>query len=82
MLSAATLSFFLALGSSLVAAGPLSNRANITVGRGCGTNPTPEFMAQAEAHFSKNKVNSDAGAAVASIPVYCTLDSLAFLSPW
>ena len=81
MLWATGLSLFLGLGSSLAAATPLFSRANTTGPvRVCGTNPTQQFMDQAEAHFAKNKVASVAGAAVASIPIYCTPYSLVFLS--
>ena len=81
MLLATSLSLFLGLGSSLVAATPLFSRANSTGPvRVCGTNPTQQFIDQAEAHFAKNKVASAAGAAVASIPIYCTPYSLDFLS--
>ena len=81
MLLAASLSLFLGLGSSLVAASPLSNRANTTLVRGCATHPSKEFIDQAEAHFAKNKVWAKADA-IAAIPVYCTLVFLGFLSPW
>jgi len=81
MLLATCLSLFLGLGSSLAAATPLFGRANSTgTVRVCGTNPTQQFTDQAEAHFAKNKVASVAGATVASIPIYCTLHSLVFLS--
>ena len=75
MLFTAALSLFLSLGSSLVAASPISSGVNATaLVRACGTTPSDQFVAQAEAHFAKHKVSlkSDA-AAVASIPVYCTL---------
>jgi len=77
MLFAAALSLFLSLGSSLVAASPISSGVNATaLIRACGTVPSKEFVDQAEAHFAKHKVEakSDAGIAVASIPVYCALD--------
>ena len=83
MLLATSLSLFLGLGSSLVAATPLFSRANSTGPvRVCGTNPTQQFMDQAEAHFAKNKVVSVAGAAVASIPIYCTVYFLVVPSSW
>jgi len=72
--AAALLSFALGLGSSLVAASPISSGFNSTgLLRQCGTNPSLEEVIQAEAHFAKNKVvtNSGPGTAVASIPVYC-----------
>ena len=82
MLFTATLSLFLSLGSALVAASPISNGVNATaLVRACGSVPSKEFVDQAEAHFAKHKVEAkaDAGIAVASIPVYCTLDLASFL---
>jgi hypothetical protein len=83
MLFTAAFSFFLSLGSSFVIASPIYNAgANATaLLRTCGSNPSEDFITKAEAHFAKNKVIVDAtaGAAVASVPVYCTSG---FLSPW
>lgn len=75
MLFTAALSLFIGLGSSLVAASPISSGFNTTaLLRGCGTTPSAQFVSQAEAHFAKNKVavDSEVWIAVASIPVYCT----------
>ena len=77
MLFAAALSLFLGLGTSLVAASPISGGVNATaLVRACGSVPSQEFIDQAEAHFAKNKVatKSEVGVAVASIPVYCEPD--------
>ena len=74
MLFTAALSLFLSLGSSLVAASPISSGANVTaLVRACGSVPSEEFVDQAEAHFTKHKVatKSKVGIAIASIPVYC-----------
>ena len=79
MLFTAALSLFLTLGSSLVAASPTSSGANATaLIRACGTTPSDDFVSQAEAHFAEHKVaaKSDAGLAVASIPVYCAFTFL------
>jgi len=78
MLFTAALSLFLSLGSSLVAASPISSGVNATaLVRACGSVPSKEFVDQAEAHFAKHKVEtkSEVGIAVASIPVYCEPDS-------
>ena len=77
MLFKAALSSLLGLGASLVAASPVSNGVNATaLIRACGSVPSKEFVDQAEAHFAQHKVatKSEAGIAVASIPVYCALD--------
>lgn len=82
MLFTAALSLFLSLGSSFVVASPIYHGANATaLVRRCGSNPSEDFITKAEAHFAKNKVLVDAvaGAAIASIPVYCTLDLFSFL---
>ncbi|KAF9647709.1 metalloprotease [Thelephora ganbajun] len=64
----------LSLGSSLVAASPVSSWSNTTahLTRACGTTPSEQFISQAEAHFAENKVvvDSEVGIAIASIPVY------------
>ena len=76
MFFAAALSLLLSLGSALVSASPISSGANATaLVRACGSVPSKEFVDQAEAHFAQHKVatKSEAGVAVASIPVYCTL---------
>ena len=78
MLFTATLSLLLTLGSSLVAASPISSGVNATTyHRACGTTPSDEFVIQAEDHFAKHKVTAkpDVNIAVASIPVYCALHS-------
>lgn len=68
-----TLSLFLSLGSSLVAGFPIYRGFNSTRPvRTCGTAATPEFVAQAEAHFAENRVFVVAEANLAPIPVYCT----------
>ncbi|KAF9647707.1 zincin [Thelephora ganbajun] len=74
MLFTAALSLVLSLGSSLVAASPVSSWLNTTtyLTRACGTTPSEEFISQAEAHFAENMVVVDPEARidVASIPVY------------
>ena len=87
MLFKAALSLLLSLGSSLVAASPISGGVNATaLIRACGSVPSKEFVDQAEAHFAKHKVTtkSEVGIAVASIPVYCAPDlaSLWFRRGW
>ena len=81
MLFIAALSLFLGLGSSLVAASPVSSGFNATVRRRelCGTTPSQEFIAQAESHFVENRVMVDADTEL-SIPVHCTLGSCFVLS--
>jgi len=81
MLFTAAFSLFVSLGSSLVVASPIYSVQNTTLLRGCGTTPSQEFVAEAEAHFAKNRVTadpSDAQVAVASIPVYCMLDVFSY----
>ena len=81
MLFTAALFLFLNLGSSLVAASPIYSGVNATsLRRKCGTTPSDEFIARAEAHFAEHKVSlKQNGAAIASIPVYCTLHSFSLL---
>ena len=77
MLFTAALSLFLGLGSSIVAASPISSGVNVTaLVRACGSVPSKEFVDQAEAHFAEHKVatKSEVGIAIASIPVYCKPD--------
>ena len=79
MLFTAVLTFALSLGSSLVTASPISSVSNSTgLVRACGSTPSSEWVAQAEAHFAKNKVvtTSGPGIEVASIPVYCAPESV------
>jgi len=79
MLFAAALSLFLSSGSSLAVATPISN----TTLRGCGTTPSKEVIAQAEARFARSKkvaINfSDPGITIPPIPVYCMLVLFLFL---
>ena len=79
MLFTAALSI-LGLGSSLVAASPLSDGGNApALVRACGSTPSDDFIAKAEAHFADNKVNSTKISAAVTLNVYCTLDFLSFL---
>ena len=68
MLFAAALALFSA--SSLVAAVPASYDATVPL-RGCGTNPSAQSIAEAEARFSANRVEGNVFAKAVTIPVYC-----------
>lgn len=57
----------LALGSSALAS-PLYN-TSATVGRGCASTPSSDFIAKAEAHFAEHRV-TPAPAASKTIQVY------------
>ncbi|QRW08175.1 extracellular metalloprotease [Ceratobasidium sp. AG-Ba] len=67
MLFAAFSVFALSVGSALAI--PFQN---MTIGRTCGSTPSAEFVAAAEAHFAANKVSPKAqpGTFAATIPVY------------
>jgi len=73
MLSSFLAAAVLALGSSALAVptDPSFN-ASAVGGRGCGSTPTPQFIAAAEAHFAQHRVtpDSNAGAANKVINVY------------
>ena len=70
----------LGLGSSLVAASPLSDGLNTrSLGRACGSTPSDEFVAKAEAHFAENRVEGVKADAAITINVYCTSDFLSSL---
>ena len=85
MLFTAALSLSLGLGSSLVAASPISSGFNtMALLRGCDATTSKEFVTRAEAHFTENKVLADVkvrteeDAPYQAIPVCCTLGSLHF----
>ena len=79
MLFTAALSL-LGLGSSLVTASPLSDGAGApALVRACGSTPSDEFVAKAEAHFAQNRVDGTRINAAVTLDVYCTMDLLSFL---
>ena len=74
MLFTAALSL-LGLGSSFVSASPFSKGANArSLGRACGSTPSDEFVAKAEAHFAENRVEGSRADPDITIAVYCTSD--------
>ena len=67
----------LGLGFSFVAASPHSDGANApALVRACGSTPSDEFVAKAEAHFAENKIDGTKINAAVTIKVHCTLDFL------
>ena len=67
----------LGLGSSLVSASPFSKGAYArSLGRACGSTPSDEFVAKAEAHFAENRVERSRADVGITLNVYCTANFL------